>query len=266
MPDFYLLIPCYNNLEGLIRSLQSINYPYHLFTTVVVDDGSQDAVSREKLGNAIPAKFPLTIIRLEKNAGITQALNTGLDWVYKHKETGFIARLDCGDICTPDRFFRQVAFLRSHAEIDLVGSWCHFKDQVSGAGYKYITPTAHRRILTSMYFRNVFIHPTVMWRYYPANPVKYPDIFPHAEDYGFFNQILIKGKSAVIPEYLVTCELNHQGISLTHRRRQLKSRMSVVRAYGRNKLLAGLGVCKLWVLMIVPYPMLFRIKKVLYNM
>ena len=265
MPDFYLLIPCYNNREGLIRSLQSISYPHQLFSVVVVDDGSDEPVTRELIGKKISEDFPLTILYSPKNEGITKALNRGLEWIYSNTKAAFIARLDCGDVCAQDRFYKQVEFLRSHPEINLVGTWCQFKDYQSGNAYNYITPTLHDRIITSMHFRNVFIHPTVMWRYDPDKPVQYPEAFPHAEDYGLFNQILIDGKSAVIPEYLVTCELNEKGISFSNRRQQLKSRISVVRAYGTNKLLAGLGICKLWLLMIIPYALLFRIKRVLYS-
>ncbi len=265
MPDFYLLIPCYNNREGLVRSLQSINYPYHLYSVIIVDDGSDLPIDAEFIHSNVSKQMSVTIIRQEQNGGITKALNAGLRLLYSQGKEMLIARLDCGDTCTPERFYRQVSYLRNHEEIDLIGSWCHFKDPLSGNRYKYMTPVAHARILKSMYFRNVFIHPTVMWRHHPDKPIFYPDNYPHAEDYGFFNQILINGKGAVIPEYLVTCELNERGISIMHRQRQLKSRIDVVRAYGTNKVLSSLGVFKLWILLRVPYGMLFRIKKVLYS-
>lgn len=265
MPDFYLLIPCYNNVEGLITSLQSVNYPFHLFSVIIVDDGSQEPVRQEQLYQHLPKELSIHIIRLEKNAGITKALNTGLESLHTMPEATFIARLDCGDTCAPDRFQQQVAFLRSNPDINLVGSWCLFRDQQSGSSYKYITPTEHARILKSMHFRNVFIHPTVMWRHDPQKPLLYPEIFPHAEDYGFFHEILIWGKSAVLPGYLVTCELNENGISITNRKKQLKSRMNVVRAYGKDKVLSALGILKLRTLMLIPYHILFRIKKTIYS-
>ena len=117
-----------------------------------------------------------------------------------------------------------------------------------------------------MHFRNIFIHPTVMWR---CDPVKnnelYPETYPNAEDYGFFYQLLENGEGAIIPEYLVTCEINHKGISLSSRKKQLKSRIKVVKEYGKNRVLRYLGVFKLRLLLIIPYNIVFALKRTLYG-
>jgi hypothetical protein len=105
-----------------------------------------------------------------------------------------------------------------------------------------------------------------MWR---CNAIKgselYPENYPDAEDYGFFYQLLKKGEGAIIPEYLVTCEINHKGISLSSRKKQLKSRIKVVKEYGKNRVLRYLGVIKLRLLLIIPYNVIFAIKKSLYG-
>jgi hypothetical protein len=93
----------------------------------------------------------------------------------------------------------------------------------------------------------------------------YPDTYPDAEDYGFFYQLLQTGESAVIPEYLVTTEINHKGISLSSRKKQLNSRIKVVKEYGRNRVLRYLGVFKLRLLLIIPYNLVFTIKRMLYG-
>lgn len=117
-----------------------------------------------------------------------------------------------------------------------------------------------------MYFRNIFIHPTVMWRAAVAGKAGgYPENFPHAEDYGFFYEIINKGKGAVIPEDLVICEINPKGISLHFRKEQLKSRIKVVQEYGKNKLFSLMGVAKLWVLLALPYNIVLQTKKLLYG-
>ena len=117
-----------------------------------------------------------------------------------------------------------------------------------------------------MYFRNIFIHPTVMWR---CDAMKenelYPETFPDAEDYGFFYQLMQNGLVAIIPEYLVTCEINNAGISLNSRKKQLNSRIKVVREYGTNRVLRYLGVFKLRLLLIIPYNLIFALKRLLYG-
>lgn len=264
--DFYLLIPFYNNLPGLLHSLQSVQYDADKYAVVIVDDGSTQPVTLEELYRHIPGNISIEIIQLPCNKGITIALNTGLQWIMKQNNARFTARLDCGDTCTPERFYHQVTFLKEHQQINLVGSWCIFKDHTTNVAYRYITPTRHKKIKRGMHFRNIFIHPTVMWR---CDAIKenegYPDTYPDAEDYGFFYQLLQKGEGAIIPEYLVTTEINHKGISLSSRKKQLNSRIKVVKEYGRNRVLRYLGVLKLRLLLIIPYNLVFTLKRVLYG-
>lgn len=264
--DFYLLIPFFNNLPGLLHSLQSVQYEADKYAVVIVDDGSSKPVTLNDLYSQISRDINIEIIQLPCNKGITMALNTGLLWILKQNNAHFIARLDCGDTCTSERFYRQVYFLKQHAHVNLVGSWCIFKDHSTNVAYRYITPTRHKKIKRGMHFRNIFIHPTVMWR---LNAMKenelYPDTYPDAEDYGFFYRLMMRGECAIIPEYLVTCEINHKGISLSSRKKQLKSRIKVVKEYGKNRVLRYLGVFKLRLLLIIPYNVVFTIKRSLYG-
>jgi glycosyltransferase involved in cell wall biosynthesis len=264
--DFYLLIPFFNNLSGLLHSLQSVQYDAEKFVVVIVDDGSDEPITRDTLYQHISPAIQVEVIRLPQNKGITVALNTGLQWILQQQNALFIARLDCGDTCTNDRFYKQVAFLKQHPAVNLAGSWCIFRDYASNAAFRYVTPTDHYHISRSMHFRNLFIHPTVMWRCEAMKKVPgYPDTYPDAEDYGFFYQLLGAGECAIIPEYLVTCEINHKGISLSSRKKQLKSRIKVVKEYGKNKILRYLGVLKLRLLLIIPYNVVFAIKRTLYG-
>jgi glycosyltransferase involved in cell wall biosynthesis len=264
--DFCLLIPYYNNLPGLIRSLESVSYDLAKFKVLIIDDGSIDILHRRHLTPPIPAAMSVEIVRLPENKGITEALNTGLGWLEMHKDFRFVARLDCGDICTTERFSSQIGFLEAHPEVDMVGSWCIFKNFSTGWAFRYRTPTRHEEIVRGMHFRNVFRHSTVTWRAeLPAKAGIYPYTFPHAEDYGFFYQILNKGKAAIIPNDLVICEINPDSISVQHRREQLKSRISVVRQYGKNRLYRLIGVLKLRLLLAVPYKIILQIKRFIYG-
>lgn len=264
--DFYLLVPFYNNLPGLIRSLESIVYDPLAYALLIVDDGSKEMLRREDIDPYLPQSLSVTILRLGENQGITRALNTGLKWLEEKGGSRYVARLDCGDLCMPERFGRQVAFLNEHPGVGLLGSWCVFKNFQTGDSYRYVTPTGYKKILKEMYFRNVFIHPTVMWRENITRKVGvYPEDFPHAEDYGFFYEIISQQEAAVLPADLVICEINPQGISLHHRKEQLKSRMKVIRQYGKNRLFCLIGIIKLWFLLVIPYKMILETKKLVYG-
>jgi len=263
--DFFILIPCYNDLPGLCRALKSVRYGPERYGIVIVDDGSRTPVRLDML-EALDVALPEAsfVIRLPENGGITAALNAGLEWLQQRRDYRFVARLDCGDICHADRFIRQVDYLTTHTEVDLLGSWARFEDFSTGFSYPYRTPEDLDRIVLGMHFRNLFLHPTVMWRATVQDKVPaYPADLPHAEDYGFFCEILRHGRAAILPEELVTCKIDPQGLSLRHRRRQLKSRIKTVLRYRKNKLLGLLGALKLGLLLLIPYRIVLLVKCIL---
>lgn len=262
--DFYILIPFYNDWEGLLLALQSVHYKPDKYAILIVDDGSTELIDQALLLSHIPLQPFVKIIRLPHNQGITAALNAGLQWLRSVEGYKYVARLDCGDVCAPNRFYRQVDYLDAHAGTGLIGSWCVFKDFDSGSSYVYRTPTRHAAIQQGMHFRNLFIHPTVMWRAGISSAESYPYEFPHAEDYGLFYKMLLSVECAVLPEKLVTCRINPKGLSLQHRRDQLISRMKVVRHYGSNSILTALGIIRLRLLLLVPYRVILAIKSILY--
>lgn len=61
----------------------------------------------------------MKVIALKENRGLGKALDEGL----KHCSYELVARMDTDDICKPERFVRQVAFLETHPDIDVVGAW-----------------------------------------------------------------------------------------------------------------------------------------------
>lgn len=259
--DFCILIPYHNDFEDLVRSLNSIRYDWAKFSVVIIDDGSTKPLTNEALASYTNPHLNIDIVRLLKNQGIVVALNTGLQYILSKTNCPYIARLDCGDICDESRFEAQVNFLNSHSDIDFLGSWCKFKNYKTSESYLYKTPTEHKAIVKEMNFRNVFIHPTVMWRRRAIE--LYPDNFPHAEDYGLFYRQLKKVKSAIIPRALVTCKINPNGISLKNRSIQLNSRIAVVKAMSENRILSTLGILKIQLLKILPFALVFQLKKML---
>ncbi|WP_317195391.1 glycosyltransferase [Rufibacter roseolus] len=259
--DICVLIPCFNNREGLVKSLDSIRYDVGKLCVVVVDDGSQSPVKEEDLFLFFDFEFPIHIIRIEQNAGITKALNAGLQWIEENVAVQYIARLDCGDLCHQDRFYKQASFLAQNPDVGLLGTWCTFRNPVNGFSYSYTTPTAHEAILSAMHFRNVFIHPTVMFRSEIIEITgRYSLDYPFVEDYALFFNILNKSKGAVLDEFLVACELNPKGISVSNRKQQLIGRKRVVSEFGSNPVKKLLANCKLLILRYIPYGLVLSLK------
>jgi len=259
--DFCLLIPCYNNIKGLIASLNSVNYYPDLFMIVIVDDGSEVAVSIDHLKSEIQNDYKIIILRSEKNKGITHALNKGLKWIRENTESRFIARLDCSDKCDESRFFKQINYMNKHPETGLLGSWCVFENKNTGKKYYYKTPLEHKKILRKMYFKNVFIHPTVFFRTSLLTEVGYyPYDFQYTEDYAFFWRFIKISSPHILNEYLVTCEINRQGVSFKNRRKQLKSRLNVVFKYGTSIVLKIAGMLRIYALLLLPKELVLPLK------
>ncbi|WP_276503928.1 glycosyltransferase [Terrimonas pollutisoli] len=262
--DFCLLIPCYNNFTGLISSLKSVVYPADKFLIVVVDDGSKEAVTEERIQKEIGNAKPVVVIQNEKNLGITATLNNGLRWIEENTNSKYIARLDCGDICAEERFVIQVQYMDGHPEVGLIGSWCIFEDKKTFEKYHYKTPLDHLDILKAMHFRNVFIHPTTIFRTMSLSKVgNYPISFEHAEDYAFFWKLINYQPSHIIDRFLVTCEVNLSGISYSNRIKQLKSRWKIVKTYGSYKIMKIIGFIRILLLYIIPKSLVLRLKKMI---
>src|SRR5688572_12715931 len=219
--EFCLLLPCYNNFSGLISSLDSVVYPNGKFLVLIIDDGSLEQVTEERISQTIKEEKPIVVLQNEKNLGITATLNRGLTWIEENTDARYIARLDCGDICMSERFEMQVEYMDAHPGIGLSGSWCQFEDKKTLEKYSYKTPAQHDDIVRAMHFRNIFIHPTVMFRtsllkeagYYPLD-------FEYAEDYAFFWKLIKKTHSFIIDKFLVICEINKDGLSYKNKGKQ----------------------------------------------
>lgn len=260
--DFCLLIPCYDNFDGLLLSLSTVVYYPDRFMVLIVDDGSKVPVTPASIKMGIKIDFFLFVLRSDVNKGITAALNSGLKWIEEQKAANYVARLDCGDLCAPDRFYKQMGFMNDYPEVGLLGSWCVFEDKANSFRYQYKTPTGHIQIKKAMHFRNVFIHPTVIFNTSLLRKVGYyPTDFIYAEDYAFFYQLIKITRSHILNEFLVTCEINDSGISLKNRKEQLASRAQIVMQYGTNRLWKIVGVLRVYALRLLPKRLILLVRK-----
>ncbi len=266
MLDFYLLIPCYNNTEGLIRSLLSVEYPKEKYKVLVVDDGSNIPVSLSEFPESLVEKQNIEILRFPENKGITEALNAGLRLILSRSDSLYTARLDCGDTCTPDRFTKQISFLSVNTHIALIGSLCLFVDRAKQINYVYKAAEHHASILKQMHLKCSFIHPTVIFRNtIIKNTGLYPLNYPFAEDYAFFFELVKQHKTHILQEILVETEINTDGISVKKRQQQIKSKIKIIRHYGIIKSLTCIGLFKQYLLALLPYKLITRIKHLFFQ-
>lgn len=101
------------------------------------------------------------IIRLEKNGGLGNALRLGVE----NAKYDIIARMDSDDICMPNRFDMQLAYLETHSDCDIVGGQItEFIDAPENIVGKREVPCSNEAIYQYMRSRCALNHPTVMFK------------------------------------------------------------------------------------------------------
>ena len=143
----------------------------------------------------------LNIIRLDKNGGLGNALKLGVE----NAKYDIIARMDSDDICLPDRFEKQLAYLESHPECDIVGGqMTEFIDTPANIVGKREVPLTNEEIYQYMKSRCALNHVTVMFR--KAAVLKagnYQDWFWNEDYYLWVRMMMAKCQFANLPDVTV---------------------------------------------------------------
>lgn len=258
-----LLIPHYNNPEGLTVSVASIGTDEKT-DVVIVDDGSRvKTIDEETVKAAFKAQGMVKFIYLEKNKGIEHALNAGLEAIQKQPGYKYVARLDCGDLCVDNRFAIQEDFLDKNPDIMIVGSNVTAVDTNGNFLFNIKEPEESREIRKKMFLNCMFVHPAVMFRIEIVNMFGgYPLNRKSAEDYAFFSKVTRKYDTANIQQNLVTIEINPEGISILKRREQVSSRLKVILDNFYFGFYPIYGLIRNLMIYMVPNKMIMLIKEV----
>lgn len=169
---------------------------------VLVQDGSVP-VDLERLIFEYEAKYSdvMHIIRLDKNGGLGNALKLGVE----NATYSLVARMDSDDICLPNRFEKQVFFMESHPECDIVGGqMTEFIGKPANIVGKRIVPENNEDIYKYMKGRCALNHVTVMFRKDSILKVgNYQDWFWNEDYYLWVRMMMNKCVFANLPEVLV---------------------------------------------------------------
>ena len=255
-----VLIPVYNEAGRLRETLESLRAQSVAFTVVLVDDGSSPALHVD----ASAYDYPIVVHRMARNGGIEAALNAGLELI---EARGFelVARLDVGDRCTPTRLATQQAFLDQRPDVHLVGSDVEWRHDDGSLAFALTLPSTHLEISRALHHTVCLIHPTVMFRTSVLRAVgRYSYDYPAAEDFEFFWRIAKRFEVANLSEVLLVTRFDRNGLSITRRRRQLRSKLRIqLENFRVAEPLSFVGVAKTLALMSVPYGGVVAIKRVL---
>lgn len=123
---------CENTVRQAIDSILAQTYTN--WKMIVCDDCSSDGTL--SIVREYEQRFPehFQIIRNEKNSRLAFSLNHCLEYA----DGEFCARMDGDDYVAPDRFEKQVEYLKTHPDVQLVSTWMQvFNDSGLGRIVKY---------------------------------------------------------------------------------------------------------------------------------
>lgn len=223
-----LVLAYFEEGEALRTSLASVRLEEG-DSVVVVDDGSRRLPARDFCPETAGG-VAVRLIELPRNRGVAAAARAGV--AAAPPEAAYIARLDCRDVCSAERFTLQRAHLDAHPECGIVGSAVRFRDPAGRHLYTLLQPTEDAAIRRRMRVNCAFTQPAVMFRrsaYEAAGG--YSEDYPWAEDYALFRALLRVSAGHNLAFPLVACTTMDGGISQRHRRRQLLTRMRIIREH-----------------------------------
>lgn len=127
---------------------------------ILILDGKITA-ELEQVIQKFSAILPLVVIPLSENQGLGKALNFGLTQC----RNAWVFRMDTDDICLPDRFEKQVAFIEKHPEtIILGGQIAEFGQDIHDIISYRRVPTHHNALVKFTQQRCPFNHMTVAYQ------------------------------------------------------------------------------------------------------
>ena len=121
-----VIMGIYNCEKYLAQAVDCIlDQTYKDWELIMCDDGSSDKTYEvaEQYRTRYPDK--ITLLRNSKNRGLNYTLNKCL----KHVNGKYIARMDGDDLCSPDRFEKEVAILDTKKDISIVSSHLEYFDE-----------------------------------------------------------------------------------------------------------------------------------------
>lgn len=153
---------------------------------VLVVDGPLESAFTEKIQN-LSYRYPIRVIWLPQNEGITHALNTGLTAI----DTQWTMRADADDMNLPNRFHLQIEALERG--YDLVGGAIEEVDPSGKLLAVKYSPEDEASIRKYAKYRNPFNHMTVAFVTKIAKEIGgYPSL-ALKEDYGLWALFLERG-------------------------------------------------------------------------
>lgn len=185
------------------------------FELLLVDDGSGEETRARLQAYALQDKR-VRLVRLNRNHGLTAALNKGLACVRGR----YIARQDADDLSLPERLEMQLQFLEFNPEVSAVGTNAELIDQCG----TLVGRTQINREMNGICKRNILIHGSMMFRKEALDRIGgYNEKMKLSQDYELYLRMIRihSMRLGLVERELYSLRQHSRSLSSTKRFRQL---------------------------------------------
>jgi len=195
-------------------------------------------VWKQKLGDV------LTLVELPENVGLGAALNSGL----QQCRYELVARMDSDDVSTPERFEKQIQFLKTNPDVALLSGYINeFKEKPGDINNIRKVPLDNNEIGKYLKWRNAFNHMTVVFKKSVViSAGGYNTNATYFEDYDLWTRLFqAQYKVKNISEILVYVRIGNNMINRRHGFDYVKKELSFFNLQKERKFISGNEYCLL---------------------
>jgi glycosyltransferase involved in cell wall biosynthesis len=238
MAKVSVVIPTYDCVKYFREAMESIaSQTFTDMEIIIVNDYCTDGT--EKLIEVYSKISNIKVIKHERNRGLAESLNDGLI-----AATGqYVGIFHSDDISMPERIQKQVEYLDSHPNVQMVGTWTQNIDIAGNILRDGWWLRNVKRVIDDpkvihdkMLEMNIFIHTSVMFRKDTLNIVGWYDqgMVP-AEDYDLFLRISEHGDLGIVREILTKYRHHPAQISKTNNGNLMKEKAAIALEKARKR-------------------------------
>jgi glycosyltransferase involved in cell wall biosynthesis len=203
---------------------------------ILINDASTDETE------AILSSFRdprIRVIDQCERKGLATRLNQSID----HARGKYIARMDADDVAYPERFERQVRYLESHPDVDLLGHGAVlFKGEGEVIGL-YPTAQSHEEICRRPWWGFPLAHPTWMGKRAWFDRHRYDSCLTKGQDQELLLRSYRDSRFAALQDSLLGYRVHQVSVRRTVRGRYFYCRALLAQVHDSSSaLMAGRGI------------------------
>ncbi|MEP6668721.1 MAG: glycosyltransferase [Chthoniobacter sp.] len=203
-----VIMPVYNAAPYVGEAIRSaLAQTLGDFEFIIIDDASTDG-SREVLASFTDPRC--RVLANATNLGAAETKNRGL----AEARGEFVAFLDADDVAVPQRFARQVEWLRAHPNVGLVGSSIeHIDGAGNSLGFFDLSEPDPGALRARLCTQNRIAQSSVMLRASALGMLRFRKEFEPAEDYDLWVRLASQSELVVLGDVLVRYRIHDQSVS-----------------------------------------------------